>query len=70
MDKGMEGDLPYGYGYLGTLDACVQWPIDLTVQNRFYFMFIAEFAERLQTIFRSIYEVPACLKLSAVGQND
>ena len=34
---GMEGDLPYGYGYLGTLDACDQWPIDLTVQNRFYF---------------------------------
>ena len=68
MDKGMGGDLPYGYGYLGTLDACDQWPIDFTVQNRFYFMFISEFVE--QTIFRSIYEVPACLRLSTVGQND
>ena len=39
------------YGYLGTLNACDQWPIDLTLQNRFYFVFIAEFVERLPTIF-------------------
>ena len=38
MDKGMGGDLSLtyrskywlGYGYLGTLNACDQWPIDLT----------------------------------------
>ena len=34
------------YGYLGTLNACDQWAIDLTLQNRFYFMFIAEFVEQ------------------------
>ena len=59
MDKGMEGDLPLTYrtkywlryGYLGTLNACDQWPIDLTLQNRFYFVFIAEFVERLPTNF-------------------
>ena len=39
------------YGYLGTLNACDQWPIDLTLQNRFYFVFSAEFVERLPTIF-------------------
>ena len=39
------------YGYLGTLNACDQWPLDLTLQNRFYFVFIAEFVERFPTIF-------------------
>lgn len=39
------------YGYLGTLNACDQWPIDLTLKNRLYFVFIAEFVERLPTIF-------------------
>ena len=39
------------YGYLGTLNACDQWPIDLTLQNRLYFLFISEFEESLQTIF-------------------
>ena len=51
MDKGMGEDIPLTYrskywlryGYLGTLNACDQWPIDLTLQNRFYFVFIAEF---------------------------
>ena len=38
------------YGHLGTLNVCDQWPIDLTLQNRFYFVFIAEFVERLPTI--------------------
>ena len=28
-----------------------QWPIDLTKQSRFYFVFIAEFVEQLPTIF-------------------
>ena len=28
---------------LGTLNACGQWPIDLISQNRFYFVFIAEY---------------------------
>ena len=59
MDKGMGEDIPLTYrskywlryGYLGTLNACDQWPIDLTLQNRFYFVFIAEFVERLPTIF-------------------
>ena len=53
------GDLPLTYrskywlryGYLGTLNACNQWLIDLTLQHRFYFVFIAEFVERLPTIF-------------------
>ena len=53
------GDLPLTYrskywlryGYLGTLNACDQWLIDLTLQHRFYFVFIAEFVERLPTIF-------------------
>ena len=58
------------YGYLGTLNACDQWPIDLTLQNRFYFVFIAEFVEDCQQSFRSIYEVPTSLKLSTTGQND
>ena len=58
------------YGDRGTLNACDQWPIDLTLQTRFYFVFIAEFVERLPTIFPSIYEVPTCLKLSTAGQND
>ena len=40
------------YGYLGTLNACDQWPIDLTLQNRLYFLFISEIEESLQTIFR------------------
>ena len=35
---------------LGNPDACDQWPIDLTLQNRVYFVFIAEFVERLPTI--------------------
>ena len=39
------------YGDRGTLNACDQWPIDLTLQTRFYFVFIAEFVERLPTIF-------------------
>ena len=39
------------YGYLGTLNACDLWPIDLTLQNRFYFVFIAEFVEQSPTIF-------------------
>ena len=39
------------YEYLGNLNDCDQWPIDLTLQNRFYFAFIAEFVERLLTIF-------------------
>ena len=39
------------YGDRGTLNACDQWPIDLTLQNRLYFVFIAEFVERLSTIF-------------------
>ena len=30
---------------MGTLNACDQWPIDLTLQNRFYFVFIAEFVK-------------------------
>ena len=38
-------------GYLGTLKACDQWLIDLTLQNRVYSVFIAEFVERLPTIF-------------------
>ena len=29
----------------------IRWPIDLTLQNRVYFVFIAEFVERLPTIF-------------------
>ena len=37
------------YGYLGTLNACDQWPIDLTLQNRVHFVFIAKFVERLPT---------------------
>ena len=36
---------------LGNPDACDQWPIDLTLQNRVYFVFIAEFVERLPKIF-------------------
>ena len=59
MDKGMGADLPLTYrskywlryGYLATLNACNQWPIDLTLQNRVYFVFIAEFVEQLPTIF-------------------
>ena len=39
------------YGYLGILNAFDQWPIDLILQNRFYFVFITEFVERLPTIF-------------------
>ena len=39
------------YGYLGTLNACDQWPIDLILQNRVHFVFIAKFVERLPTIF-------------------
>ena len=35
---------------LGNPDACDQWLIDLTLQNRVYFVFIAEFVERLPTI--------------------
>ena len=38
-------------GYLGTLKACDQWLIDLTLQNRVYSVFIAEFVERLPAIF-------------------
>ena len=30
----------------GTLNACDQWPIDLALQNRLYFVFIVEFVER------------------------
>ena len=59
MDKGMGEDIPLTYrskywlryGYLGTLNACDQWPIDLKLQNRFYFVFTAEFVERLPIIF-------------------
>ena len=59
MGKGVVGDLLLTYrskywlryGYLGTLNACDQWPLDLTLQNWFYFVFIAEFVERLPTIF-------------------
>ena len=29
----------------------IRWPIDLTLQNRVYFVFIAEFVERLPTTF-------------------
>ena len=58
MEKRMGGDLPLTYrskyclqyGYVGILDACHQWPIDLTLQNQFYFVFIAEFVEQLLTI--------------------
>ena len=65
-----EASINLRYGYLGTLNACDQWPIDLTLQNRFYFVFIAEFVEDCQQSFRSIYEVPTSLKLSTAGQND
>ena len=54
----MGEDLPLTYRskywlryYLGTLNVCDQWPIDLTLQNRVYFVFIAEVVERLPTIF-------------------
>ena len=47
-----EASINLRYGYLGTLNACDQWPIDLKLQNRFYFVFTAEFVERLPTIFR------------------
>ena len=47
------GDLPLNYrgkfwlryGYLGTLNAYDQWPIDFTLQNRVHFVFIAKFVE-------------------------
>ena len=61
MDKGMRGGLPLAmayrskywlrYGCLGTLNAYDQWPIDLTLQNLFYFVFLSKFVERLPTIF-------------------
>ena len=59
MDKGIGEDLPLTYrskywlryGYLGTLSACDQWPIDSTLHNKVYFLFIVEFVEWLPTIF-------------------
>ena len=36
---------------LGTLNAGDQWPIDVTLQNWLYFVFITEFVERSPTIF-------------------
>ena len=46
-----EANIDYDMDTWRTLNACDQWPIDLTLQNRFYFVFIAEFVERLPTIF-------------------
>ena len=50
------------------MDTCDEWPSDLTLKNRFYFVFLAEFVERLPTIFS--VNIPTCLKLSTTGQND
>ena len=59
-----EASTNYDMDTWGTLNAFDQCPINFTLQNRFYFVFIAEFVKLLPIIFRSIYEVPTCLKLS------
>ena len=63
MDKGMEGDLPLNYrtkywlryGYLGTLNACDQWPIDLTLKIDFIWCFSQNLWNDCHQSFRSIY---------------
>ena len=80
MDKGMEGDLPLNYrtkywlryGYLGTLNACDQWPIDLTLN----IVFTAEFVERWPTIFpvniwsKYLFEIEHCRNALDQWSND